>query len=105
MDFTRSSRKTLSLLRKLGDSLTHTTDEVVNKTARTTRAVYDKQHTLGIKRELETLQMSSSNVLAFSQPFCEEEVVIAIKYVKSCKALGFDGIHPEFLIHARKNCS
>ncbi|XP_072389305.1 uncharacterized protein [Diabrotica undecimpunctata] len=109
LDFSKSSRKAWSLLRKLGSSRYTTRDKVPivpNRVAShivaTSRAPRDRDHTTKVKQELKILKSECPLTSQYSEAFTLEEINSAISEVKSGKAPGFDKIHPEFLLHCGK---
>lgn len=110
LDFTRSSRKAWSLLRKLGESTPVvksipqiTPDQIASHIATTSRVPGDKKHTKHIRCQLHALKSTAPCASSYSRPFTPLEVQEALKDLKPGKASGFDGIHPEFLIHMGEN--
>ncbi|KAI5720173.1 hypothetical protein M8J77_002972 [Diaphorina citri] len=107
LDFTRSSREAWSLLAKLGgknkkqqkENQVHP-NQVANHIVNTSRAPNDRHHTIQVKKEFKTLKSTCPASSDFSIPFSFAEVFTAVKEMKARKAPGFDGIHPEFLIHS-----
>jgi hypothetical protein len=109
LDFKTSSRKAWSLLRKLngggkiGDSNPPISpNKVASHMAQTSKAPGDKTQTRNVKTELRSLRRSFEPEHAATNPFATAETTKAIKELKAGKAPGFDGIHPEFLIHCGK---
>jgi hypothetical protein len=109
LDFKTSSRKAWSLLRKLSDggkigdsNQPISPNRVANHIAQTSKAPSDKAHTRMVKNGLKSLRKSFVNDHAVSNCFTADDITKAIKELKNGKAPGFDGIHPEFLIHCGK---
>lgn len=107
MNFQHSSRKSWSLLRKLGTSTPPTkvepkvtADQIANHIVETSRVPCNREHTKHIKQQVTELKKNIPHASMYSRPFSVEEVNEAIHALASGKAPGFDGIHPEFLIHA-----
>nr|CAI5825299.1 unnamed protein product [Callosobruchus analis] len=109
IDFTRSSRKAWSLLRKLGggnqiqrESAPLHPNVVAHQIVKTSRAVSDKPHTRIVKQELKALKSTTNQSSTYVQPVTIAECEKALKEMKPGKAPGFDGIHSEFLLHSGK---
>ncbi|XP_072375796.1 uncharacterized protein, partial [Diabrotica undecimpunctata] len=109
LDFSKSSRKAWSLLRKLGSSRHTTRDKipivpnrVASHIAATSRAPRDRDHTTKIKQELKILKSECPLTSQYSEAFTLKKINSEISEVKSGKAPGFDKIHPGFLLHCGK---
>lgn len=109
LDFSKSSRQAWTLLRNLGgskrklkDNHPITPNNVASHIVKTSRAPRDRTHTTTVKRELRSLKQTASPASEFSRPIAADEVAAALSKTKSGKAPGFDGIHPEFLLHCGK---
>lgn len=109
LDFSKSSRKAWSLLRKLGSSRHSTRDKVPivpNRVAShivaNSRAPRDRDHTTKVKQDLKILKSACPPTSEYSDEFTPEEITSAISEIKSGKAPGSDKIHPEFLLHCGK---
>lgn len=110
LNFTQSSRQAWSLLRKLGSGNPPIRDKlIVNPNAIAThivsisRAPRDRDHTIQVKRELKGLKAATPLSSEYSRPFTDDDITKALEDVKTGKAPGFDGIHPEFLINLGKH--
>lgn len=110
MNFTKSSRKAWSVLKKIScGSTPHVVKSLIspnvvaNRILKMSRAPSDKMHTKAIKRELRDLKLYSQPSSVYSQTVTIEELTIALTSVKTGKAAGFDNIYPEFLKHMGKN--
>lgn len=109
LDFKTSSRKAWSLLRKLNDGNKRAHKEtpippnqIASHIVSTSKAPRDRAHTTQIKHELTALKSTCNHQTEFSRPFSSDEITTALKDVKSGKAPGFDGVHPEFLLNCGK---
>lgn len=106
MNFQRSSRKSWSLLKKLGGSnppMRETDlvspDQIASRIITLSRAPRNKHHTKQIKKELSNIRQTMPRDTEFSRQFTTEELTAALRDMKTGKAPGFDGVHPEFLLH------
>ncbi|KAG5861871.1 hypothetical protein JTB14_014719 [Gonioctena quinquepunctata] len=104
MNFARSSRKALGLLRKLGGcnrnvvgNASINPNQIANRIVDISRAPSDENHTRDVKQSLRDLERSTSSSSEFSHDFSAEELEQGLKDTKVEKAAGFDGIYPEFL--------
>ncbi|XP_039295405.1 uncharacterized protein LOC120353926 [Nilaparvata lugens] len=110
LDFKKSSRKAWSLLRKLGggSAVIHKTpmvtpNKIASRMVTLSRAPRDPQHTKEIKKSFTTMRKNAPTRSESARDFTLDELTEAVKEIKVGKAPGFDGIHPEFLIHFGKN--
>jgi exonuclease III len=106
LDLKKSSREAWSLLRKLGGGspVVHKTplvtpNQIASRIVSLSRAPRDPQHTKEIKKSLTTMRLNLPVTSEISVEFTLDELKEAIKEIKIGKAPGFDGIHPEFLVH------
>jgi hypothetical protein len=105
MDFTHSSRKSWTVLRKLGAASTTKKDRPldVNQVARaihkTSNIKPDARQKCSIRDriwdELKNCEVSS----ALAGEVTVEEILSAVKHIKGGKAAGADDILPVFLMH------
>ena len=109
LDFKTSSRKAWSLLRKLNDGNKSTHREtpihpskIAAHIVSTSKAPRDRTHTTQIKHDLKALKSDCEDQTEYSRPFLPDEITTGLKDVKSGKAPGSDGVHPEFLLHCGK---
>lgn len=109
-DFTHSSRKAWSLLRKLGSSTplieTKTQvkpDEIAIRIVETSKAPNDKKNKNKIIDKLNKLKKETPEDSELSQPITIDEISSALLQIKNGKAAGFDEIYPDFLTHSGKN--
>jgi hypothetical protein len=103
MDYTHSSRKSWSLLRKL-DAAQPTrkvssvaAGDVANILYKTSNMKPHKNEKIELKREFQEELRSCKENSALMNEFTAEEVYNALKSVKDGKAAGVDTILPEFL--------
>lgn len=109
LDFTKSSRQAWSLLRKLGganrtarEDIPITPNAVASHMVNVSRAPRDRGHTTEVKHDLTALKTNCPQETVHSRPFTSEEITSACNQVRSGKAPGEDGIHPEFILHCGK---
>jgi Reverse transcriptase (RNA-dependent DNA polymerase)/Endonuclease-reverse transcriptase len=106
LDFTRSSRKSWSLIRRLGEAeqppkQTHaavSANSVASHLAKIGKASGNKRFEHKVRHEWRSY-CRSSNSAASPSPFLASEVQSAIQQLKTGTAAGYDNIHPEFLTH------
>ncbi|XP_039290974.1 uncharacterized protein LOC120352793 [Nilaparvata lugens] len=110
LDFKHSSRQAWSLLRKLGAARKPTRqgievepELVAEHIIRNSRVNHNLEHTDEIRRQLKILRERVMPNPHFSAPFSAADIHNALRDMKTGKAPGFDGIHPEFLLNAGKN--
>lgn len=107
LDFTHSSRKAWSLIRKLdsskpagGQKLSVNINDLAKHMISISKINRDKQVVREIRSALKhKKQLAKQQPSQFSCPFSREETLEGIKNIKSGKAAGIDGIYPEFLQH------
>jgi len=102
LDFKHSSREAWNLLRRLNPNPTRAKtapkikpDEFANRIVEMTRATMDKETARKITMSLKTKKREAMDKSKWAENFNSKEVQIALKSVKSGKAAGLDGIHPE----------
>ncbi|XP_050515900.1 uncharacterized protein LOC126890764 [Diabrotica virgifera virgifera] len=107
LDFKKSSRQAWSLLRKIGGAnqlesreSKMSPNKVASHIVSLSRAPRDRTHTTNVKRDLRALKQMNRTNSEYSARILISEITHALKEMKSGKAPGFDGIHPEFLIHS-----
>lgn len=106
LNFKRNSRKSWSLLRKLGmgtpstrPNTPVTADQVASRILSVTRVPKDRPHHIKIMHELTALNRENDTTPHRFSDFLLQELSAALTQVKS------DGIHPEFILHCRRfNC-
>jgi hypothetical protein len=106
LDFTRSSRKSCSLVRQLGEAQQPpkqihapvSANSVASHLVQVGKASGNKKFERGVRREWRNYCRSTHSV-ALPSPFLPSEVQSAIQQLKSGTAAGYDNIHPEFLSH------
>jgi len=103
MDYTHLSRKSWSLLRKLGAAQptrkvgSVAAGDVANILYKTSNIKPHKIEKIEVKREFQEELRSCKEKSTLMNEFTAEEVYNALKSVKNGKAAGVDGIVPEFL--------
>jgi hypothetical protein len=103
MDLTHSSRESWSLLRKLGAAQPSWRESMVSPNSisnilfKTSNIKPEKLENLKIKYDFKEVINSCVEESESMEDFRMEDVENAIKLVKSGKAVGVDGILPEFL--------
>lgn len=109
LSFQTSSREAWSLLQKLGggkrkarENNLITANKIAAHILSTSRAPRDKGFTRQIKRKLRALKTNCAERTEHTRPFSISEITTALKDVKTGKAPGSDGVHPEFLLHCGK---
>lgn len=106
MDFTKTSRKPWSILRKLGAANdnkklppTINPNKIAARIVTVSRMPADKQFTRDIKKQMLTTRKSLPQDSQHAHPCREGELDKAIGSIKQGKAAGTDGIYPEFIKH------
>lgn len=104
MNFTHSSRKAWSLIRKLNSSSMpqkhHTpinVESIANHLVSTSKTIVNKKFSKQIKAKLHQTKRDTQRHALYSQPFTISEVEEALNNVRCGKAAGLDGIYPELL--------
>lgn len=104
IDFSHSSRKGWSLIRKLGGASKLTkkssemnADRVARRLVQSSKAPADKQFLRKVIRMYKALRSKTPRQTNVSRPFTIVDINDAIVSVKNGKVSGFDGIYPEFL--------
>lgn len=107
MDFTTSSRKGWSLLRRLGAATPILTKEFKVTPSQVALHIKQRSENVPIEKEFEEaikgeLKITDSCLVdnpLFSSPFTNAELNKAVNTLKLRKAAGLDGIFPEFIKH------
>lgn len=109
MDFTHSSRKSWSLLRKLGGAPQHEQktpkiqpDDIAKRMQSITKAAATDKVFAKKIRQCNINLNSLEEIDEFSQPFTMRELAASLGQTKANKAAGPDEIYPEFLLHLGK---
>ena len=104
MNFTHSSRSSWSLLKKLGETNHQnqqtseiSANSVASHLVNVSNLVILPRNIMKNMRRLLKKQRKSPASEELSRPFDIEELMAAIKMMKTRKAAGFDGIYPEFI--------
>ena len=106
LDFTRSSRKSWALVRRLGEALQppklcHApvrANAVAAHLVQVGKASSDRVFERRVRSEWRSYRRSNK-FCSLPSPFQPSEIGSAIQQLKSGTAPGYDNIHPEFLIH------
>ena len=106
MDFKRSSRRALNLLRKLDPdgtseklserhiSADDIAKQIKQRSIRNTNEIFEK----GVRREYQDiLRVCPERDEVLSAPIMEDEICTALKNMKTGKAAGVDGVYPDML--------
>ena len=104
LDFTHSSRRAWSLLRKLGGA-THskrqqpkvTANEVAHQLLLNGSVKKDRKQAKHIQKQQREAQSDCPETSNLSQAFTTDEIINALKATKAGKAAGPDGIFPDML--------
>ncbi len=104
MDFSRSSRRSWALVRRLGAAerapqASHppvTADAVAAHLVRVAKIPSDRKQSECVRREWRCFLKTCTDNEALSH-FTAEEISSALQHMKSGSAPGYDNIHPEFL--------
>ena len=106
LDFTHSSRKAWTLIRKLGcDPTIETKHPTVNPNTIATRLLQASkitekdEWTRSVRKTLRKEASALKPNNQFANPFSINELELALNKLKHRKAAGYDGIYPEFLIN------
>jgi len=111
MDFTHSSKKAWSVIKKLdGSSSCLQTNPnninpnmIANHIVNMSRVSSTKAHTKSAKLSLKIIKRNMPQTSQYCVDFTVAEIENAIKFVKPGKAAGFDGVYPEFLLNSGPN--
>ena len=104
MDFSRSSRRSWALVRRLGAAerapqashLPVTADAVAARLVRVAKIPSDRKQSKHVRREWHCFLKTCTDNEVLSH-FTPEEISSALQHMKSGSAPGYDHIHPEFL--------
>lgn len=103
MNFTHSSRKAWSLLRKLGSATTPRNSRtkvnpnlIASKVLNSSKAPLRKNRIKNMKRKVRCQKKQLQENDTFSSPFTMDDLNVAIKQMKTGKAAGLDNMHAEF---------
>lgn len=106
MNFTHSSRKAWSVIRRLGAAnaksngkASISADNVASRLVQLTKVNMEKNVMTKIRHKLKSKRKKLSHNSEVSNPFTTDEIVEAISNIKAGKAAGLDYIHPEFIIN------
>lgn len=110
MNFTHSSRSSWDVLRKLGEAaplglpVSKIDPELIARrlVGVSNSVEISSSRMKDIKNKLNKFRTSTTTDENISYPFHIDELKSAIKFTKSRKAAGFDGIYPEFIKHLGK---
>lgn len=107
MNFTHSSRKAWSEIRrlgaanaKLGGKSETTANKVAARLVNLTKVNMNKRRMSKVKNKLKCKRKTLSHNQEYSHAFTIDEITEAISFMKVGKAAGMDNVHPEFI----RNC-
>ncbi|KAI5756023.1 hypothetical protein M8J77_021438 [Diaphorina citri] len=104
MNFTHSSRKAWSVIRKLGGANRPNSktvnihpDKIAKRIVQVSKSEPDKEISRKVQQELKELRRTTDPNSTVSGAFSEDEINEALLDTKTGKAAGFDEMYPEFL--------